>query len=232
MLPFPVCHWGGGRFIDTGLNRYARVTSGLTGTADGRVGTLAMFAKLRDFVQILHMRNSGSGSTLRVSVVVNDSGSSTFRMISPDNQNVIVMDIGSYAAAANIWAWYGWSWNTGAGRAAAYLNDTDLQGGSTIFDTTRNIEYTVDEVSFYATLGGGGVSRGCYAYVFFSTTTEYDFNIEANRRLFLNGDGSPVITFPSGGIVQSITGDLSNNEGSGGNFDLPNGAFLSCVNEP
>lgn len=229
MLTFPVCHWGG-RFIDTDPNRRAERLTALTGVSDGQAGTLAMFAKLRDFNQILH--TGLASGVFRASVVVNDSGSSTFKMRDSMSQTVVNLFIGSYAAAADQWAWYGWSWDAGASRAAAYLNDTNMQAEGSFFDPARNIEYSAPEVAFYATLSGGGTSRGCYAYVFFSTTTEYDFNIESNRRLFLKSDGSPVTTFPSGGIVQSETGDLSKNEGYGGNFDLPNGPFLRCVDQP
>lgn len=229
MVAFPVCHWGG-RFIDTGLNRRAERLTGLSGVSNGKAGTLAMFAKLRDFNQILHIRNAEG--FLLTTVVVDDTGFGRFMMRDSAGGRVIDIAVGSHGAAANKWAWYGWSWDAGASRAAAYLNDTDIQGPGTYFDPAKDIEYSAPGIGFYAALSGGNNSRGCYAYVFFSTTIEYDFNVESNRRLFLNSDGSPVTTFPAGGIVQSETGDLSKNEGTGGNFDLPKGPFLRCVDQP
>ena len=81
---------------------------------------------------------------------------------------------------------------------------------------------------FGTTSGHSASSLGCFAYVFFSTT-EYDFNVTANRRLFISASGKPVTTFPSGGIIQSEIGDVQPNAGSGGAFSVIDPPFVKCA---
>ena len=239
MLPFPVCHWGGGRFASNGFgagaSAFVRRTGGLSGIADSKSGTLAFWAKLNRHGQCLHFRKS-SGGTAGISIIVDGPGFGIFRLKDTNNQRVITGTIGPYpdvdVPANREWAWYGWSWDSGASRMAARYNDTDVDEGSTIYDTNKLVALAGLDCSLYgSTTAASADLLGCFAYVFFSTT-EYDFNQESNRRLFIDSGGNPVETFPSGGIIQSELGDIQPNEGSGGAFTVIDPPFVKCADSP
>jgi len=240
MLQFPVCHWAGGRFANNGdggtppNTAFPRRPGGLTGIADGKTGTLAFWARLNQDGQVFHIAKPGGGN--RVRIVLNGPADGQFRTWDSLGQPALIGNISGYAdvdvPSNRKWRWYGFSWNSGASRMAAFENDVDRQFAAGQYDTTIDTELAGMDCAVWGTrISASATCRGCFAYLFFSTA-EYDFNGTSNRRLFIDADGKPVTTFPSGGIVQSELGTVEPNEGSGGAFTIIDPPWITCADNP
>lgn len=114
-----------------------------------------------------------------------------------------------------------------------YADDADeLSSIGTFNDLTINWERAKYTIAAYNDIGGGRYA-GKISEFYFNTVTHLDLDVEANRRLFNDGSGKPVLlgadgSTPTGSqpIVYCPAGDPSDNKGSGGNLVI-SGAIVS-----
>lgn len=234
MLHFPVCHWsGGGDLVKNIYKTHGWRSSALAGVSDGKVGTMALWGKISSD-GVLYTAVNGGGKTQVLAII---SFGGTPSRLEMKNANLGVGKVinadgtaNTHLAGYDVWAWYGFSWNSGAGRASMYLNDTDVQDHGSFLSRDDTAEYSSANHRVYANAGGVANPRGCFKHFYLSFSVEYDFSVEANRRLFIDGAGRPVMP-PSGDVVL-LKGDPSDNSGSGGDFTIVNGPFEFCDSAP
>ena len=234
MLQFPVCHWGGGAdLVKNILNTYGIRSSAPIGVVDGKAGTLAFWGKITS-AGILYITLNGSNKATMLAMVSFGGFGARLEMRNTVSGVGKVIDASgitnTHIDGLNVWAWYGFSWNTGAARAAMFLNDTDVQDHGSFFSRDKTVNYTAASHTLYASNSGVANLRGCFKHVYLNFGVEYDFSIEANRRLFIDAAGQPVEP-PSGNIVL-LKGDPSDNSSGGGNFTIVNGPFEFCEDSP
>lgn len=235
MLHFPVCHWagGGGDLVKNIYKTHGLRSSALAGVSDGKVGTMALWGKISSD-GVLYIAVNGGGKTQVLAIISFGGTPSRLEMSNAGPGTPKVLDAAGVAnthlAGYDVWAWYGFSWNSGAGRASMYLNDTDVQDHGAFYSVDDTAEYSSANHTVYANAGGVANLRGCFKHFYLNFAVEYDFSVEANRRLFIDGAGRPVT--PPGGDVVLLTGDPSDNSGSGGDFAIVNGPFEFCDSAP
>ena len=232
---FPVCHWSSaaGDIVKNISNTHGIRSSGLLGVSDSKVGTMALWGKISsDGVLYITLNSSGKNTILAIISFGGTPSRLEMRNVVSGFGNVIRARgiANTHLAGVDVWAWYGFSWNSGAGRASMYLNDTDVQNHGSFFSQDLTVQYSSANHTVYANAGGVANLRGCFKHFYLNTAVEYDFSIESNRRLFIDGAGSPV-TPPAGDVVL-LKGDPSDNSGSGGDFTIVNGPFELCDSAP
>ncbi len=234
MHTFPICFWAGGTILvkNTGSTHGLR-SSGLAGVSDGKLGTMALWGKISSD-GVLYTAVNGGGDVQVLAIISFGGTPSRLEMSNAGPGTPKVLDAAGIAnthlAGLDVWAWYGFSWNSGAGRASMYLNDTDVQDHGSFFSDNDTAEYTSANHRVYANASGVANPRGCFKHFYLNFSTEYDFSVTANRRLFIDGSGNPV-TPPAGDVVL-LNGDPSDNSGSGGDFAIVNGPFGLCDSAP
>ena len=212
-----------------GTNDYATRGAVLTGSADGKQGT----------VSIWHRIDGGDGA---VRVLLGDAttvGGATARIglyFNTDNKlyvdaynaaGVLIMRLGTVTAytAGATWRHFIYSWDlTSVGKRHLYVTDVSDIAAPTY--TNDTIDYTTADFSVGALASGGSKANGCISELFFHPTY-IDLSVEANRRKFITATGKPAFLGANGSLplgVQPLLyapdGNPVTNRGSGGNFTL------------
>jgi hypothetical protein len=220
-----------------GTNDYATRGADLTGIADGKAGTLSLWARMDggDGTNMILMANAVGVATS--CVTIQRSAANRFQL---SLRNAALTSIGSInSASTNFTAGATWrnvlcSWDLAAGVARMYV--TDVSEGSVV-PTNDTIDYTLGNFSIGAGTGGGTKFNGCLSEVFFHTQF-IDLTLAANRRKFISGSGKPVFLGADGSLplgVQPLlyapNGNPTTNLGSGGAFTVT-GSLDPCSSSP
>jgi len=135
--------------------------------------------------------------------------------------------------AINTWYHILASWNTDAlvDVNYVYLNDVDIWSDATT-NTVNNQLVGYERTNAEVQIGGGDLIgaplQGCMSQVWFDSNTFLDITIEANRRKFINADGSPVALGPDGSVptgtspliyLDNPVTTFHINRGTGGDFE-------------
>ncbi|KKN51094.1 hypothetical protein LCGC14_0626040 [marine sediment metagenome] len=237
MQLFPMTFWSSIRGIarSDGTQMGIRSSALIGAPTAANEGTFAFWAKLSATVAFTFNIDAPIGEFF---LNIEDSvfGRGRIQMAQADGATTIdsVTNVGAYVPFLNTWSWFGWSWNYTASRLAIYANDTNiLAPGRTTFGPGTSITYASGAVGIWGDTPAGTPrpgTTGCLARAYFSDV-EYDFNVEANRRFFINAGGGPV-TVPTGGLIDLPDGHPDDNRGTGGDFIILNGPFLTCADAP
>jgi hypothetical protein len=219
-----------------GTNDYMKTGAGLTGAADGKVGTVSCWFRL----------DGGDAANLAILCNATTVGGGTNRfLLYRDNSNKIRVDVDDSAGAnvlvfisnATYTAGASWhhllaSWDLAASRFQLYVDDVaDTAIPSTLTDTA--IDYTVADWAIGALPGSSFKFNGCFSEFYFNTVASLDLSVQSNRRKFRDASGKPVNlgangSTPTGAqpiIYQKVAdggsaSDFATNLGSGGNFTI------------
>ena len=209
-------------------------SNGLTGVTSSQVGFVSIWFKI----------DGGNGAQL---IILGSTklGASRFLVYrwTDDKFVVIGMDVNSLprlklVSSITFLAGGGWhnllaSWDLANGNGWLRIDDVDRLAASPDLQPAFIDHIGADDWTIGAFSGGGAAPwNGCLADVQFDTTTFFDLDVQANRRLFYSSAGKPVR--PSGNFQAIFDGDETNfetNSGTGGNL-TKNGSPAACSDGP
>ena len=229
---------GGGGYVANavdfdGSNDYVSRDS-LSSVIDGTDGIFTCFFRLdggnANNILILNLR--ATGPTDKILVYRNSA-------------NKIIVNFSSQlkiTSSSTFLAGSGWhslllSWN--ATSEHLRIDDADeetlVTNNGTVHDYTSGTDLTQ-----VGAQSGSLKWNGCLSEVYFNTVDFLDFSVEANRRLFVDGDNKPVNLGSDGSVPTGnqpaiyLNGDASNfqtNQGFGGDFTVT-GSLDNCDTGP
>lgn len=216
-----------------------------TGLVDGSVGAFSCWLRFADNL-LGSTFISNSGGTFSVARA---SGTNNFSILLSDAAFTNFFVGQSAAGYGSTSAWYNLlvSWNTNftAGSRIFQLYVNDALDGAPFFEA--GVAFNAHYADGDMTIGAPAIDelyKGDMAEMWF-TPSFIDFNIAANRRLFISGTGHPVDLgsagqTPTGStpiIYESVRGggvanDFLANKGSGGAFTTAAGALTLSATNP
>ena len=213
---------------------YMTTGAGLTGAADGKVGTVMFWFRI----------DGGDGTDMTIFTNATTVGGATsrwrVRRVSANTITIVglnaagstILNIGTSTTYATSATWFQLlaSWNLATAAAHIYINDVDDLTSTTLTDD--NIDYTVADWAIGGQASGGTLFDGCLAEVYFAL--EYvDLSAATNRAKFISTLNKPVSlglngAFPTGtaAIVYQHLDDgeavasFATNAGTGGDFSI------------
>ena len=217
-----------------GTNDFMTRGADLTGSSDGKQGTVSMWFRL----------DGGDGSDMTMFQAATTLGGAVsrwrVRRVSADIIDIIganaagttILDIETsttYTAGAT-WRQLLASWNLATGASHLYITDVDDLTVTT--ETDDSIDYTVADWAIGGQASGGTKFNGCLAEVYL-TLTYIDLSIVYNRRKFISSSGKPVYLGADGSAptgtapivyqrvaVGDAVASFATNLGSGGDFAI------------
>ena len=171
-----------------GTNDYMLRGSDMTGSVDGKTGTVSYWLKLNGGdgnLQIVFRSGAGFVDTRReVANTITVGGTN-----SVGAQILLLTSTGTYTASTG-WVHVLASWNLATAFGKLYVNDVDVTaGGATL--TNDTIDYTQTDWACGARTSGDFKLNAELADLWFSLST-IDITSEANRRRFISAAKKPV----------------------------------------
>ena len=211
-----------------GVSDYLSRSSDLVGNVDSKTFTFSCWVYLgvkNSFNMIYEVKDTVGKAQIWV-------GSTGFDMAFSNSAGTIIMDI-THSGDIPKETWLNILVSVDLANASnrhIYINDTVLSGVAWNSYTNGFIDFTCANHCISAQVGGGSKIKGRLSNLFLSH--QYmDLSIEANRRIFINSDGTS-----TGNLLQRLTSRGFNvpilylpmrdsatchvNEGTGGNFTL------------
>lgn len=214
-----------------GTNDYMARGGNPTGIADGKTGTLSLWARIDADAASMGFLFAGTGafvprlacqwSASRMNLQCRDAAS---------NIILLVQSSASYPVGSS-WVNVLASWDLSIGARHFYVNDVSDKAG---FDSGSDaeIDYTTTNWFIGANFPTSALMNGALAEVFFHTSY-IDLSQEANRRKFISASGKPVDLGSVGSIPLGVTpliyqhladgesaSNFAINRGTGGNFTV------------
>lgn len=207
-----------------GAADYLNRGAGLTGAADGKVGTVSFWARIDGGDgtdrHVLH------GSSSNVQVYIN---ANVLRVYMRTAASGLVIDTRSSTAKmadGSTWIHFLASWDAGNAISHVYVDDSDDKNEVANNDAT--IDYTIATWGIGAKNTGATPFNGAVAELYFAL--EYlDLSVTANRREFIDASGYPVDLGPSGYkptgtapilYMKTQFNNCGLNSGTGGDFTI------------
>lgn len=234
----PLAKFGGGPGSEAsdydGSTRF-NLTGGLTGVANGKIGSASFWLNLPDIVG--NHRTLAMGSSSRF--VMNIIGSS-IRATGFNTAGTLILQLINTGASlvADTWHHLAFSWDLGAGAGTGryFLDGVDRKNEAVYTDDI--IDYNQNDDGFGASSGGGQILDGCISEFWFDLVY-VDFAVAANLQEFRTAGGDPAPINADGStatLSQPLCyypdGDASDNKGTGGPMILAAGALTPCATTP
>lgn len=218
-----------------GTNDFMTTGAGLTGAADGKVGTVMLWFRL----------DGGDGTSMTIFQACTTVGGAvshwrirreSTNLISIIGNNAAGTIILSISTAATYTANATWrqllaSWNLATAAAHIYVSDVSDLTSTTLTDDS--IDYTVADWAIGAQANGGTKFNGCLSEVYLAL--EYvDLSSSTNRAKFITGVTAKPMYLGTDGSVPTGTAAIvyqrvvagaavttfATNKGTGGNFTI------------
>lgn len=216
-----------------GTNDYLTRGADLTGSADGKLGTVSFWFKL----------NGGDGSPLEIydngSFEVLRRSNNTLAVVAPGGGTTLFLKTGSTYTSGGGWHHFMVSWDLANNLSHVYVDDVDDDDGSPT-RVDANIDYTTSNHALGAETGAGRKLNAEIAD-FYGNWAEYiDLSVESNRRKFISAQGKPVFLGATGQLptgsdpiafFSGPTVDWHTNKGDGEGF-IENGALTDASSSP
>lgn len=224
-----------------GENDFIMLTSNdrFIGSMSGKKGILSCWVKINGSIGSLMVIFRGSEFISSIEIEILSNGKLSIRGASTSGASILDIETVNPFIQSTKWIHILASWDMSvAGSSRLFISDiSDLL--ETVF---------IDDVLKYAQTGpsmGGltdaqSVLNGCMADFYWNSFDYLDFNIEANRRKFIDINGKPVNLGVDGSIPASsipiiyLSGSTDNwhiNKGSGGGFNS-NEVLTDCIDSP
>lgn len=225
------------------LNRGA----GLTGVADGKVGTVSFWIKYQvnsEVVTPIFVGNYPVGGNPEEGVTIYRGAQTRIFIDGYNSAGTVILrrktiSGGSFEfTIANGWQHYMASWDLAAGICHVYINGIDAEDSESAITTNENIDLTQSDWAFGSYQDGTQRTDACVSQFYLNLAEYMDLSDFSTRQKLYNSgavdygaDGSnPTGTAP---IVffNNPFGTFQNNLGTGGNFTVT-GALTDCVDHP
>jgi len=240
---FPQSDAGWPPFVTTavffdGTNDNQKRGANLTGATSGKEFTLAFMAKMdasKDGLANTFLTTSTTSSKFT------SSRAATTNTLALQVQTSAAVNIRSSTAtqlslaSADGWTWVGVSMNTATQTMLLYKNNTAQTYTGTI-TADAIIDFAgITDWGWAASTGNGNRAAACFCCIAFHTKF-VDLSKTSVRRKFITASGLPVdisLSDPFGEtpLIWCPTGDLTANDGTGGNF-VTTGALTACADSP
>jgi hypothetical protein len=220
------------------------LTVPLTGSVDGKKGTLSMW--VREGVDgttdgIMAASSSGSSSALQI---VRISGSNYWREISQNAAGSNILFCGtatSSLAVATGWTHFVMSWDLSVPVTQTYVNGVVDTCANGLVDTNDTISYNTNQKGMVVgSLQGANFLTGDLADVYFDQANRLDLSVSANLQKFINGGNAVDLgtncATPTGSqpiiCMRGPVATWNNNVGSGGSFTIHAGSLSAASSNP
>ena len=241
-IVLPARHPPSGNFASRfdGTNDHLNRGANLTGVSDGKLGVISFWYHSDDDGsprQTIIDASSGAGVILRLEKLTGDlleidifdrSGPTTLLALTTLT-TVKVEDGWSHFLIS-------WDFNAASSRAQLFVNDVD-DGDIVSGPTDANADYSnATEWTVGARTDTTNKLNGCISQFYFNLGLDLDISVEANRRLFINANLTPVDlrsdgSNPTGAApivyLGKIAANFHLNGGTGGDF-TQNGTLIGC----
>ena len=193
--------------------------AGLTGAADGKLGTVSAWFRIDGGIGADTFVLINTGATMRLLL----SAAAKMQVLAKQPTGGFVLNITSslVLAASATWHHVICSWDLGNTTACIYVDD-----GNAVLTIPTNANIDQTDTNWHIGASAPGIPKwnGALAELYFAL--EYlDLSVTANRRKFISAAGHPVPLGADGStptgtqpIIYARDGDASNNLGSGGDF--------------
>lgn len=227
-----------------GSTDYMTTGAGLTGAADGKVGTVSFWFRLDGgdgtSMTMFHAATTIGGATSRFRVRHESNDTITVVGLNAAGSTILTLTTNATYTASATWLHFLASWDLANGLGNLYVSDVSkLAVGSTL--TNDSIDYTVADWAIGAQANAGTPFNGCLSEFYFaleytdltSATVRHKFITSTIKPMYLGTDGGiPTGTAPI--VYQHITlgtavTTFATNNGTGGNFTITGTPVLSST---
>lgn len=215
--------------VTYGTNAYLhRTGSGLTGAADGKVGTVSFWFKFASdhLASIITGGPNTSIFNANVDIGFSTAGRPVISLYSGGGSTVRVQMLAAGDYHDGAWHHLLASWDANTGTRQMYIDD--VSDVATSSGSNNNIDYTNVNWRMGSLFDGSrDLAPDDLAEFWFDFTTHLDLSVAANRRKFIRADGKPAFLGTNGekptgsSPILYINGPASGygtNLGTGGNF--------------
>lgn len=203
---------------------YLSKASDLTGIADGKLGTFVTRIRRSANSDDQLLQNETTAPEHGIDITIPATG--YLALYSEDTGGTPVLDATADVAFTTPGEWLNicLSWDA-ASAPQLYINDVLISMTLATW-TDQALDYTGTSWNVY---GSSRPFGGDTNFMWFSSTTNIDFSVEANRRLFFDSNGCPVDLGANGQTptgaspILYLAGDsttFATNKGTGGGFTL------------
>ena len=203
--------------------------SGLTGAADGKVGTVSFYIRVLGITGTDHILNS---SFNRMSIDLTTSG---IAIVGENAAGSEILNINTSALTENVLYHVMASWDLANTATHLYVNNIDDKTQTTATDDS--IDYTVSNWGIGADPTGGEEFNGCLGHFYFNSAEYVDLSSAPNRSKFYIPGSTDPVNMGSDGSAPTGTAPIiflnnplatwHTNLGSGGGF-TESGALTAC----
>src|SRR3990167_6742542 len=226
-----------------GTNDYMLRGADLTGSSDGKSGTMSVWIRIDGGDGTL--RQVFENGTVNPSDIALQLSTGNIILIQGRNAaQTIILTLptsNAYLAGAT-WLHILASWDLTAGVGHMYVNDVSDVGSTTL--TNDTIDYTEAQYTIGGSQDGGLLFNGCIAELWFAQNTYLDLSNVYNRRKFISASGKPVHLGTTGALPTGTApivyhhlddgeavANFATNRGTGGGFPIT-GALVAADSSP
>ncbi len=213
-----------------GTNDYLTRGGDLTGSKNGRQGTLSVWLRLDGGDgSILSFLSNGTGISFRR----NNNNTLAFNLDNASGGALARFSSTATFLASSAWLHVLLSWNVnfsiGNKIIQLYINDASAAISMGSDQNPNNIGYSGSDWTVGAGKSGGSLFNGAISELWFDQSNHIDLSVTANRRKFIGAGGKPVSLGADGSLptgtspilyLNNPAASFGINKGTGGSFSV------------